>query len=224
MLNREKHEIILKQILKDIYKNNILQNQLAFKGGTCLYIFFNLNRFSTDLDFNVIGNNFDFDELTKILEKYIDIDDFSSKKNTWFWLGTYEKGLQKIKIEVSKRDFSDKYINKNYFGILIPIMHPEYMFAHKLCAITDRSRLQNRDLYDSWFMFEQQWEPNEDIIKVRTNKSKNEYFTFLVDYINKNVDKNKILDGLGEVLGKKQKVWVKDNLIDELIFHLNIRK
>ncbi len=223
MLNKERHEINLKQILKDIFKNNKLQNQLAFKGGTCLYIFYNLNRFSTDLDFNLITKGFDFKELTQILEKYIEIEDFFSKKNTWFWIGTYEKGLQKIKVEVSKRDFPDKYINKNYFGILIPTMQPEYMFAHKLCAITDRDKLQNRDLFDSWFMFEQQWEPNEEIIKIRTGQSKTEYFKNLIEYINKNANEKNILDGLGEVLDEKQKHWVKNNLIEELIFQLNIR-
>jgi len=223
MLNKERHEIILKQILKDVFKNNKLQNQLAFKGGTCLYIFYNLNRFSTDLDFNLLTEKFDFQEFAQILEKYIKIEDFFSKRNTWFWLGTYEKGLQKIKVEVSKRDFPDKYINKNYFGVLIPTMQPEYMFAHKLCAITDREKLQNRDLFDSWFMFEQQWEPNEEIIKIRTEKSKIEYFKNLIEYINKNANEKNILDGLGEVLDEKQKNWVKNNLIEELIFQLNIR-
>lgn len=223
MLNKERHEIILKQILKDVFKNNKLQNQLAFKGGTCLYIFYNLNRFSTDLDFNLLTEKFDFQEFAQILEKYIKIEDFFSKRNTWFWLGTYEKGLQKIKVEVSKRDFPDKYINKNYFGVLIPTMQPEYMFAHKLCAITDREKLQNRDLFDSWFMFEQQWEPNEEIIKIRTKKSKIEYFKNLIEYINKNANEKNILDGLGEVLDEKQKNWVKNNLIEELIFQLNIR-
>jgi predicted nucleotidyltransferase component of viral defense system len=223
MLNKERHEIILKQILKDIFKNDQLQGQLAFKGGTCLYIFYNLNRFSTDLDFNLTSTDFDFEELTKILEKYIKIEDSFSKRNTWFWSGTYEKGLQKIKVEISKRDFPDKYINQNYFGVLIPTMQPEYMFAHKLCAITDRKKLQNRDLFDSWFMFEKQWEPNEDIIRLRTGKSKTEYFKNLIEYINKEVNKKNILEGLGEVLDEKQKNWVKKNLIEELIFQLNIR-
>ena len=42
------------------------------------------------------------------------------------------------------------------------------MFAHKLCAITDRKKLQNRDLYDSWFMFEKGFEINEEIINEET--------------------------------------------------------
>jgi predicted nucleotidyltransferase component of viral defense system len=223
MLNISKHEIILKQVLRDIFKHDKLQGQLAFKGGTCLYIFYGLNRFSTDLDFNLVSEQFDFEEVTKILKKYITIEDFSSKSNTWFWLGSYEKGLQKIKIEVSKRDYPDKFKNMNYYGILIPTMAPEYMFAHKLCAITDRKKLQNRDLFDAWFMFDKQWEPNEDIIKLRTGKAKIEYFKDLVQFIENKVEKKNILDGLGEVINEKQKPWVKGHLIEDLLFQLGIR-
>lgn len=223
MLERNKHEIILKQILKDIFKHPNLQGQLAFKGGTCLYVFYNLNRFSTDLDFNLRTAEFTFEEVSKILEKYLTIEDMYSKRNTWFWLGSYEKGLQKIKVEVSKREFPDEYINKNYLGILIPTMTPECMFAHKLCAITDRRKIQNRDLFDAWFMFDKQWEPSSEIIKIRTDKSTGEYYKTLVDFIANKVDKNHILDGLGEVLDAKTKIWVKDHLIEELLFQLQIR-
>lgn len=223
MLNKDKHEIILKQILRDIFKNNTLQSQLVFKGGTCLYIFYELPRFSTDLDFNLTNENFDFNDLTEILKKYATIEDSSSKKNTWFLLGSYEKGFQKIKIEVSKRNYPSEYITKNYFGVLIPIMHPEHMFAHKLCAITDRKKLQNRDLFDSWFMFDKQWEPNEEIIQLRTGKSKIEYYQYLIKFITNNVNKKYMLDGLGEVLDNKRKDWVKNHLLQELLFQLSIR-
>lgn len=196
---------------------------MAFKGGTCLYIFYGLNRFSTDLDFNLRSEKLDHEEITKILKKYLNIEDFSSKRNTWFWLGSYEKGLQKIKIEISKRDYPDKYINKNYFGILIPTMDPEFMLAHKLCAIMDRKKLQNRDLFDTWFMFDKQWDPNEDIISIRTGKSKIEYYKDLVKFIEKEVDKKYILEGLGEVIDEKHKNWVRDHLVEELLFQLKIR-
>lgn len=223
MLDLQKHDIMLKQILKDIFKDNILQKQVAFKGGTCLYLFYNLKRFSTDLDFNLVSRDFDPKNITKIVKKYISIEDFRSKYNTWFWIGSCEKGLQKVKVEISKRDYPDEYIVRDFLGISILTMKPEYMFAHKLCAIMERRRLQNRDLFDSWFMFDRQWEPNENIIKIRTEKTVEKYYKILIEYISKNVDKNRILDGLGEVLDEKQKVWVKSNLIEELLFQLKVR-
>lgn len=37
MLDRQKHEQILKNILRDFYTTTDLEAKLAFKGGTCLY-------------------------------------------------------------------------------------------------------------------------------------------------------------------------------------------
>lgn len=47
-----KHRFLLSQILVDIFRENELKNIMAFKGGTALMMFYGLNRFSTDLDFN----------------------------------------------------------------------------------------------------------------------------------------------------------------------------
>lgn len=223
MLNKDKHEILLKQILRDIYKDQYLQGKLVFKGGTCLYIFYDLNRFSVDLDFNLRTKDFSSEKVTEIVNKYLNIEDHSTKTNTWFWLGSYEKGLKKIKIEISKRDYPEEYIDMNYFGIPISTMKPEYMFAHKLCAITDRRKLQNRDLFDSYFMFNKGWEPNEEIIKIRTERSKAHYFEDLISFIKSNAIRSHILDGLGEVVDENQKTWIRDHLIDELVFQLGVR-
>lgn len=63
MLDRSRHEILLKNILRDIYQHPVLQALLAFKVGTCLYLFYNLPRFSTDLDFCLLSDveEMDFD-------------------------------------------------------------------------------------------------------------------------------------------------------------------
>ena len=52
-----KHKFLLSQILLDIFKDITLNSVLAFKGGTSLMMFYNLNRFSTDLDFNLLDND-----------------------------------------------------------------------------------------------------------------------------------------------------------------------
>ncbi|MBI2600333.1 nucleotidyl transferase AbiEii/AbiGii toxin family protein [Candidatus Daviesbacteria bacterium] len=50
-------------------------------------------------------------------------------------------------LSVKEKDaYPNTYINKDFYGITIPTLSPECMFAHKLCAITDRKKLQNRDL------------------------------------------------------------------------------
>ena len=46
-------------------------NKLVFKGGTCLMLAYNLDRFSTDLDFDLLDDSKHIDEeLEKIVQKY----------------------------------------------------------------------------------------------------------------------------------------------------------
>lgn len=124
---------------------------------------------------------------------------------------------------MSKREYPDKYENKHFYGLMIPCMKQESMFAHKLCAITDRKQLQNRDLYDAYFMFQKQFPIQEEIITMRTGKTVKEYFSHLIEFLLSHVDNNYILNGLGELLDERQKQWVKDHLLKKLLFELKIR-
>lgn len=223
MLDKQKHEQILKNILRDIYTTTDLEAKLVFKGGTCLYLFYGLDRFSIDLDFNLTTEDFNYRLVSNILSKYLTIDDQRNKYFTWIWVGSYEKSKQKVKVEINKRDFPDKYTNKDFYGITIPTLSTDCMFAHKLCAITDRPKLQNRDLYDAHFMFTKGFDINEKIIQIRTGKPVKKYFTYLIDFIEKNVKPNTILDGLGELLDNSQKDMVKATLIRDLLFDLKSR-
>lgn len=223
MLDIQKHDQILKSILRDIYTNSSLQAALAFKGGTCLYMFYGLDRFSVDLDFNLRSDKFDDAVLNEIVERYLQVSDRTNKHFTWFWLGSYEKLFQKVKVEVSKRDYPDRYVNMDFYGLTIPTMEPSCMFAHKLCAITDRKKLQNRDLYDAHFMFNKQFDIDEAIIKLRTGKTTREYFADLVILIEEKVTDNNILEGLGELLTNQQKNSVRATLKRDILFDLKSR-
>jgi predicted nucleotidyltransferase component of viral defense system len=223
MLQIQKHEQVLKNILRDVYTNANLQASLAFKGGTCLYMFYGLDRFSVDLGFNVRTESFDDEALNAIIDKHLLGVDRADKRNTWFWLGSYEKAFQKVKIEVSKRDFPDKYVNLDFYGLTIPTMEPSYMFAHKLCAITDRRKLQNRDIYDAHFMFSKNFEIADEIIKLRTGKVTKEYLAELIPFIEKNVTTNNILVGLGELLKDSQRDSVRAKLKSDILFDLRSR-
>lgn len=223
MLDKKRHEPILKNILRDIYTTTDLEARFAFKGGTCLYLFYDLDRFSVDLDFNLITDDFNNKLVTDIITRYLTINDQTNKYFTWLWIGSYEKGKQKVKVEINKRNYPDKYLNKDFYGITIPTLSPDSMFAHKLCAITDRKKLQNRDLYDAHFMFTKQFEINEEIIKIRTGKTLKEYFSYLVDFIENNVNPNTVLDGLGELINNQQKDRIKATLKRNLLFDLKSR-
>lgn len=55
MLDINKHKFYLIRILKDIYSDIELANGLGFKGGTALMFFYDLPRFSVDLDFSLLN-------------------------------------------------------------------------------------------------------------------------------------------------------------------------
>jgi predicted nucleotidyltransferase component of viral defense system len=219
MLNRQIHETHLRRLISLIYTDRRLQNVLAFKGGTALYMFYNLDRFSTDLDFNSLVEDLDVKAINEVIKDY-QVQDHYEKFHTWFWLLSYQKTQMKVKIEISKRDYPDTYETKELLGIPIKVMTKDCMFAHKLCAITDRKKLQNRDLYDAYFMFRQGFEIKEEIVTLRTKKSFKEYLQYLLEFIPKNVAPSHILEGLGEVLNEKQKVWVKNHLVQLLLVEI----
>lgn len=217
----------MKNILRDIYQHPILAAQLAFKGGTCLYLFYDLPRFSTDLDFSLAAgvpeSAFDPELPQQILSQYLTIREYTDKRFTWFWLGNYEKGLQNIKIEVSKRGYPDQYEPKDFLGITVQTLDLATMFAHKLCAITDRRQMVNRDLYDTWWLLKQIAPINEEIILQRTGKDLPEYLAYLLEFIKNNADRRHIVSGLGELLARPQKDWVRDHLFTNLIAQINLR-
>ena len=54
MIDINRHKFFMVQILKDLFSDIELAGCLGFKGGTALMFFYELPRFSVDLDFNLI--------------------------------------------------------------------------------------------------------------------------------------------------------------------------
>lgn len=72
-LERATHLNILIHLLKDIFTDQDLAPVLGFKGGTAAYLFYDLGRFSVDLDFDLLDQakeNLVFEKLKAILEDY----------------------------------------------------------------------------------------------------------------------------------------------------------
>jgi len=221
-MDTKKHKINLTNILIDIYKDADIAKNLGFKGGTCTMLFYNLPRFSVDLDFDFIGNKKDIDKITNkitnLLAKKFTIKDNSTKYNTLFWLLSYEKGEHNIKVEISTRDNPyNHYENRSFYGVAIKTLDIKDMIAHKMVAFTERPSIANRDLFDIHFLLGTEYasQVNYDIIKLRTGKKPLEFYKYLLEEVNKINPKN-ILEGLGEVLTNPQKDWAKAKLLIEL--------
>ncbi len=222
-LDIAKHKTILTNILIDIYKEDLLGSSLGFKGGTASMLFYNLPRFSTDLDFDLLNNDGNTEDviktMTQLLSKKYDIKEQIEKYNTLFWLVSYGEGLTNIKIEVSTREKPfDTYDIKTLYGIKLKVSKIGDMIANKMVTATERAVTANRDLFDIHFFLSSIYvnNINHDIIKYRTGKEPVEFYTFLYDIVS-NIENKNILDGLGEVLNDGQKDWVKSKLKIELL-------
>jgi predicted nucleotidyltransferase component of viral defense system len=226
-LDIKEHKTNLTNILIDIYKDTLLGSVLGFKGGTAASLFYNLPRFSVDLDFDLVADYKkgskemkDFvNNMSNLLSKKYSIKDQSIKYNTLFWLVSYGKGLANIKIEVSTRDTSlNHYTLKSLYGVNVKVMDIGDMIAHKMSALMDRKILANRDLFDVHYFLSTSYvnDINYEVIKNRTGKDPVEFYRELYEFVS-NVDNSTILNGLGEILDKGQKDWVKAKLKEELL-------
>jgi predicted nucleotidyltransferase component of viral defense system len=229
MLNKVKHQLVMGQILRDIYSNTSISSLIGFKGGSCAYFFYGLTRFSVDLDFDL----FFADEATQklvykkiggMLGKYGEVKDNYIKLNTIFFLLSYGDADHNVKIEVNMRilmpDIRERYEVKEYLGISMLVGKKNYLFASKLSALTSRRLLAMRDIYDIWFFAKNNWDIDMEVIKARTGKTIKEHLADCLPII-KAVKDNEILRGLAELLpGEKEKAWVKVHLRKEVIFLL----
>lgn len=226
-LNISTHKNILIRILKDIYTNTTVGPFLGFKGGTAVYLFYDLNRFSIDLDFDLLDEakeNLIFKEVKKILADYGTIKEARKKRYNLFYLLSYNnkvRGARNVKVEINRRDFGSNYEVKSYLGISMKIMVKEDLTAHKLVAMFERIGRTNRDIYDVWFFLHNNWPINEEIIEKRTGMTYKIFLRKCIDSLEKMSNRN-ILAGMGELLNEKQKAWVKSKLKDETIFLLRL--
>ena len=219
MLDINKHRFFLVQILKDIYSDIQLGNYLGFKGGSALMFFYNLPRFSVDLDFNLLElaeENNVYQKVRQILLKYGSIFDEAKKFYGPILVLDYGIDERKLKIEISNRIYENNYEIKNLLGIDIKVMVQEDMFAHKLCALLDREALANRDIFDCWYFMQRQTPVNKNIVEFRMEMLLPEYLQACIQRL-EGLSKTGLLQGMGELMDDEMKVFVRSQLIPESI-------
>jgi len=225
MLDATNHKNILIHILKDIYTDATIGPFLGFKGGTAAYLFYDLNRFSVDLDFDLLDSSnelYIFDRIQKILQEYGTIKESLKKRYTLFFRLSYIDNHQNIKVEINLRNFGSRYEVKSYLGISMKVMVKEDMVANKMVAMTERIGKANRDIFDTYFFLKNNWSINEQIIEKRTGLSMHQFLKNCINTL-ESMSNVGILSGLGDLLDAKQKIWVKDKLRTETIFLLQLK-
>ena len=160
-LDTAKHKNVLIKILKDIYTDATISPILGFKGGTAATFFYGLDRFSVDLDFDLLDSDkedYVFDRVKAIIENYGKLKEARKKRFNLFYILSYDDkdiNAQNVKVEINRREFGSKYAVESFLGISMQVMIKEDMVAHKLCAMYERIGKTNRDIDDVlWFELE----------------------------------------------------------------------
>lgn len=207
------------QIIQEIFQWP-LKNTLALKWGTLCFFVHGLERFSTDLDFDIVEENKNIEPICReILKKYGKIKDEYNKANTLFFLLDYGEHHKNIKIEISKKRSSyDTYETINFFWIDVKAMSKECLFANKLLALW--RRYKNRDLFDVRFFFRNHFPINTKIIEEEAKCSYKKYFQKLIKEIPKEYNEKTLPAEIGDLLTEKQKYFVKHNLVKEVLWYL----
>jgi len=145
---------------------------LVFKGGTALYKFYNLNRFSEDLDFDLIGKRFDVDKMIKKITRNLELTgmrrtitekiEYSNETNIRFAIrgplydGT-KNSMSRVTINISKREQPilplERLLVANYPEIPsfeLSVLGEGEIAAEKIRCILTRDK--PRDIYDLWFL------------------------------------------------------------------------
>lgn len=219
MLDINKYKFFLVTLLKEIYADTELATALGFKGGTAHMLFYGLPRFSVDLDFNLLSpekSNTAFKKIRDILLKHGKIRDEAEKHFGLLLVLDYGQQERNLKIEISNREFPDRYEIKHFLGIAMKVMVKPDMFAHKLCALLDRDMLTNRDVFDVYYFLNQKTPVNKTILEERMKMTLEAYLDKCISRIEE-IPPKSLLNGIGELVNNDMKAFVRNKLKAETL-------
>ena len=233
MLNLRPEDILhksqLNRLLIEIIDRPILSQNLAFKGGTCAAMLGYLDRFSVDLDFDVLKNADEtalrvaFHQVFETLGLTV-VESFQDA--LMFRLRYRSKPGKRSNLKVSANSQvvkANKY-RVHYLSEVDRLMNcqtVETMFANKLVAVTDRYNLHGtiagRDIYDIHHFFVHGYSYNPQVILERTGLKPKEYFEKLSNFMKKHVTQTIINEDLNTLLPYQQFQQIRKVLIPETL-------
>jgi uncharacterized protein YifN (PemK superfamily) len=202
---------------------------LALKGGTCAAMLGFLDRFSVDLDFDVLESA-DEVALRKVFHQVFDQLGYSLTlefDKVLFFQLRYPSSRGKrstLKVSASNIRVEANQYKVQFFSEIDRLINSqtiETMFANKLVAMTDRYERHNtvagRDIYDIHHFFVQGYAYHGAIIQERTGLEPKTYIAKLIDFIKTHVTQTVIDEDLNSLLPYKKYQQIRKILIPETI-------
>ncbi len=223
------HKSNLNRLLIEIIDRPVLSQNLAFKGGTCAGMMGYLDRFSVDLDFDVLENA-DEKALRQALHQvfnYLELTVMEEFNKVLMFRLRYpsEPGKRNnLKVSASSQMVKANKYKVQYLAEIDRMMNcqtVETMFANKLVAVTDRYGLHGtiagRDIYDIHHFFVHGYAYNPQVIQERTGLEVKDYLGKLSDFIKKHVTQTIINEDLNTLLPNKHFQRIRKVLIPETV-------
>jgi uncharacterized protein YifN (PemK superfamily) len=209
---------------------------LAFKGGTCAAMLDYLDRFSVDLDFDVLKGA-DEAMMRPAFHHLFDQLGFTvtmEYNQALFFQLRYPRPSGRrntLKVSASNIQVAANQYRVQYFpeiDRLINCQTIETMFANKLVAVTDRyaqhQTIACRDIYDIHHFFVQGYKYLPAVIRERTGIEPKAYFEKLIEFIKTHATQTIINEDLNSLLPDKQFQQVRKILIPETLSLLTTEK
>jgi hypothetical protein len=223
------HKSYLNRLLIEIIDRPTLAHNLAFKGGTCCSMLGYLDRFSVDLDFDILKNANE----TVLRNEFHQVFDYLGFKIA----GEFDKVLffqlrypndpgkhNTMKVSSSNLEIKSNQYKVQYFPEIDRLMNSqtiETMFSNKLVAITDRYELHQtvagRDIYDIHNFFIHGYSYHAPVIQERTGLKPRDYFGKLIDFIKEHVNQMIINEDLNTLLPNSQFQQIRKILLPETL-------
>jgi len=223
------HKSYMNRLLIEIIDRPVMAHNLALKGGTCASMLGYLDRFSVDLDFDVLKNA---DE-AGLRKEFVRVFDYLGLKvmkefdQALFFQLHYPSDLGKrhtMKVSASNLRVKANQYKVQYFTEIDRLMNSqtvETMFANKLVAVTDRydmhQTIAGRDIYDIHHFFVHGYTYYAPVIQERTGLEPKDYFGNLIDFIKEHVTQTIINEDLHTLLPNNQFHQIRKILIPETL-------
>lgn len=223
------HRGQLYKLLIEIADNSLLSRGLIFKGGTCAAMQGCLDRFSVDLDFDLVLNvskNLIKKELGQVFSDLgLEIKSQSSTTVQYVLRYSGSKGsrntLQFDAVGFSMPENITQPVFLADINRYLDCQTIETMFSHKLVAVLDRhhqhATIAGRDIYDIHHFFINGYRYNSGIIQKRTDLPLKQYLKNLVEFIEKNVTQTIINEDLNALLPPQKFRAIRKSLKPEVL-------
>lgn len=219
----------INRLLIEIADHPVLAQNLAFKGGTCASMLGFLDRFSVDLDFDIVSGT-DEGVLRTEFRKLFDFLGFrvirELDKAVFFQIRySGEPGRRSIlKVSANSLKVKANQYKVQYFPEIDRLINSqtlETMVANKLVVVTDRYEqhrtIAGRDIYDIHYFLVHGYGYHAPVIAERTGLAVKDYFQNLIEFINGKVTETIINEDLNTLLPPKHFQQVRKILIPETI-------